>query len=37
MIPFLVGLIIGGSLGFLACGLFVVARLDDEDKKEASG
>ena len=33
MIPFLVGLIIGGSIGFLACALFVVSRIDNNDKK----
>ena len=34
MIPFLVGLVIGGSLGFLVCGLFVVARDDKMEKSK---
>ena len=33
MIPFLIGLVIGGSIGFCGCALFVVVRADREDKK----
>lgn len=32
MMPFLIGLIVGGSLGFLCCALFTVNRIDREDK-----
>ena len=28
MIPFLIGLVIGGAVGFVACALFVVERID---------
>ena len=32
MITFLIGFVVGGSLGFLVCGLFVAAREDKGEK-----